>query len=135
MPPWLLLVLVVSSVVICVVSLLVASWAIRRLPPDYLLQEPDRARGPGWPSLGLIARNFTGAVVLLMGVSMLLLPGQGVLTILAALALMDFRGKRRLERWLMLRPTVFAAINRARVRAGRPRLSAPQARAAEEGPG
>ena len=125
--PPLLLGLSITSVVTCVVSLIVASWAVQRLPEDYLLHDADRAWKPGRQSVGLIARNLAGGVLVALGILMLLLPGQGVLTILAGLALMDFRGKRRLEHWLMLRPTVFAAINRLRARAGRPRLASPVA--------
>ena len=123
------------SIVSCVVSLVVASWAVRRLPADYLLHEPERARGAQGPSLSLIARNLAGSLLVLLGLVLIPLPGQGVLTILAGLALMDFRGKRRVEHWLMLRPAVFAAINHSRVRAGRPRLAHPAPRAAEDGHG
>ena len=125
--------LIAFSVVTCVVSLIVAFWAVRRLPADYLLHEPALARGSSGPSIGLIARNLAGGVLVLLGVLLVPLPGQGVLTILAGLALMDFRGKRRLERWLMLRASVFVAINHARARAGRPPLISPVARAGQEG--
>jgi hypothetical protein len=121
------------SIVTCVVSVVVASWAVRRLPADYLLHEPERARGSERPSLALIARNLAGGLLVLLGLVLIPLPGQGVLTILAGLALMDFRGKRRVEHWLMLRPAVFAAINHSRVRAGRPRLVQPAPRAGESG--
>lgn len=121
------------SIVTCVVSVLVASWAVRRLPADYLLREPELARGRRGPSVALVARNLGGGLLVLLGLVLIPLPGQGVLTILAGLALMDFRGKRRAEHWLMLRPAVFAAINHSRVRAGRPRLALPAPRAAEDG--
>lgn len=114
--------LTLLSAVTCVASLLCASWALRRLPVDYLLTDPERA--PKHPLVQLV-RNALGLVLLLLGVAMLVLPGQGLLTILAALSLMDFRGKRRLECRLMLRPRVFAAINRFRLRAGQPRLLSP----------
>ena len=58
--------------------------------------------------------------MLLLGIAMLVLPGQGVLTILAALVLLDFPGKRRLERRLLLRPRLLGALNSLRARAGRP---------------
>jgi len=131
--PPLVIGLSVFSLVTCVVSLVVASWAVRRLPADYLLHEPELARGSQGPSLVLIARNLAGGVLVLLGLVLIPLPGQGVLTILAGLALMDFRGKRRVEHWLMLRPAVFAAINLSRVRAGRPRLALPAPRAGEDG--
>lgn len=104
-------------------SVIGATWALRRLPVDYLLSEPDRFAPAR--TLGLWLRNAVGVVLLVLGVIMLVLPGQGMLTIIAALAVMDFPGKRRLERRLMLRPRVFTAINRLRLRAGQPRLLAP----------
>ena len=120
--PGTLIGLTLLSVLTCVVSLLCASWALRRLPVDYLLIDPDQT-----PRSGLLQllRNAVGLLLLLLGVAMLVLPGQGLLTILAALSLMDFRGKRRLECRLMLHPRVFAAINRFRLRSGQPRLLSP----------
>jgi hypothetical protein len=104
-------------------SVVGATWALRRLPVDYLLSEPERF--PSGTTLGLCLRNLVGFVLLVLGAIMLVLPGQGLLTIIAALALMDFPGKRRLERRLMLRPRVLSAINRLRLRAGQPRLLSP----------
>ena len=76
------------SLLCFVASVVVASWAVRRLPADYLLHEPERARGSQGPGLALIARNLAGAVLVLLGLVLIPLPGQGVLTILAGLALM-----------------------------------------------
>jgi hypothetical protein len=80
-----------------------------------------------------LLRNVVGLALLLLGVAMLILPGQGLLTIIAALSLMDFRGKRRFEQRLMLQPRVFAAINRYRLRSGHPRLLAPEPSGVEGG--
>jgi hypothetical protein len=121
--PTTLLGLTLISVVTFVVSLIGATWAVRRLPVDYLLSEPDHYPLALTPLRAL--KNLVGVVLFVLGVIMLVLPGQGLLTIIAALALMDFRGKRRLERRLMLRPRVFTAINRLRLRAGQPRLLSP----------
>lgn len=43
-------------------------------------------------------RNVLGAILLVAGIAMLVLPGQGVPTILISLGLMNFPGKYRLER-------------------------------------
>ena len=53
---------------------------------------------------------------------MLFLPGQGLLTILIGVSLMDFPGKRTIERKLISRPVVLQAINRIRQRFDRPPL-------------
>ena len=105
-----------------VISVLGAFWALKRLPDDYLLREETSvSRGPG-SHFGRIVRNAVGFVLLLVGIALLVLPGQGLLTLLAAVSLLDFPGKRRLERRLMARPKVLDAINRFRRRVGRPPL-------------
>lgn len=50
---------------------------------------------------------------------MLFTPGPGVLTILIGVMLLNFPGKRRLERKLVERPRVLEAINRLRARFGK----------------
>jgi hypothetical protein len=121
--PAVLIGLTTFSILSFFASVVGATWALRRLPVDYLLSEPERV--PRAATLALVLRNLIGFVLLVLGAIMLVLPGQGLLTIIAALALMDFPGKRRLERRLMLRPRLFTAINRLRLRAGQPRLLSP----------
>jgi hypothetical protein len=50
---------------------------------------------------------------------MLLLPGQGLLTILVGILITEFPGKYRLARWIITRRRVLSAINWLRKRAGR----------------
>lgn len=113
-----------SGVLFCV-SLFGASWAVRRLPADYLLHDGERARGSRWARGWLFLRNGVGVLLLVLGVMMLALPGQGVLTILAAFTIMSFPGKRRLEHRLMVIPSVLKTINRLRRRSGHPPLVVP----------
>lgn len=124
--PDVLLALSLCSGVLFFVSLFGASWAVRRLPADYLLHDtkPRSARGiaRGW----LFLRNGLGGILLVMGVIMLALPGQGLLTILAAFTVMSFPGKRRLEHKLMVMPSVLKTINRLRRRSGHPPLLVPE---------
>jgi hypothetical protein len=117
--------LTLFSIITCAASLIGTSWAVRRLPVDYLLGDLERPHRPGSSGLVRLLRNALGLILLLLGALLLVLPGQGLLTILAAISLMDFRGKRRLERRLMSRPRVFALLNRFRLRAGEPRLLSP----------
>jgi hypothetical protein len=56
-----------------------------------------------------------GVVLSLPGV-----PGQGLLTILIGVMLVDLPGKRRFERWLLGRPHVLAGVNRLRARFRQP---------------
>jgi Putative transmembrane protein (PGPGW) len=121
---WLLLSL--FSAVLFVSTVLGASWALRRLPADYLLTDGSELPARRLGRVGWVLRNGLGLILLVLGVAMLVLPGQGLLTILAAFSIMDFRGKRRLEHRLMLLPRVFDAINRLRRRAGQPPLQQPK---------
>ena len=56
---------------------------------------------------------------------MLVLPGQGLLTLAAGLMIMNYPGKYALERWLITRPYVLPAINKLRSRYDTPVLKAP----------
>jgi hypothetical protein len=53
---------------------------------------------------------------------MLVLPGQGLLTIILGITLMNFPGKYRLERWLVSRGSTLKLINYLRRRRGKPAL-------------
>jgi hypothetical protein len=64
-----------------------------------------------------------GLVFLLAGFAMLFLPGQGILTMLIGISLMDFPGKRMLERKLVGRPAVLKTINMMRAKFDRPPLT------------
>jgi len=111
----------VVSIGLLVASVAGAGWAVKRLPEDFLVaqsQAPSR-RGV---TLALVLRNVLGAVLLLLGILMLALPGQGLLTIIAALSILDFPGKRRLMARLLRVPTVLRAVNRLRERSGKPPL-------------
>jgi UPF0716 family protein affecting phage T7 exclusion len=56
---------------------------------------------------------------------MLILPGQGLLTLIIGLGLMNFPGKRRLIRRVILRRRVLAAINRMRAGADKEPIEMP----------
>jgi hypothetical protein len=100
-----------------------------RLPEDYFL-EPRRRPGEGRRPLVRwtvrLVKNAAGAVFLLAGLAMLVLPGQGLLTIFIALTLLDFPGKRRAEARLMHTPRIRRAVDALRNRAGRPPLQFPE---------
>jgi hypothetical protein len=58
-----------------------------------------------------VLKNALGVVLLLGGIVMLFLPGQGLLTMFLGIVLMDFPGKFRLERYLISRGPVLKSIN------------------------
>ena len=76
---------------------------------------------PEQPAVVLV-KNAIGIVLILVGFAMLILPGQGLLTILFGIALTNFPGKFRLERRIVNIPSVRGALDRIRSAAGRPPL-------------
>ena len=121
------------SLIMMVATLLTVPLMIVHLPSHFLNQEKDRLStiATPWRWLYLIAKNCVGAVLLLAGLAMLILPGQGLLTLVIGLGLMDFPGKRSLTRRLIGQQRVLGAINRLRARAHKAPLEAP-ADAAED---
>jgi hypothetical protein len=123
--------LFVTSVVTFLMTPIVVGWLVVRVPTDYFTAR--RRRAPTWwhtyPRLRpvmLAAKNVLGIVLLLAGLVMLVIPGQGVLTMVVGLMLIDFPGKFRLERWLATRQPVWRSINWLRRRAGCAPLERPQ---------
>ena len=120
--------LAVFSVVSFVATLALVPVLVVRIPADYFA-EKKRHRWEPWAhehplirwSL-LIAKNLLGYVFIVLGIAMLVLPGQGVLTILIGVMFINFPGKYRLERWVVMRDPVLKTINRLRQRAGHPPL-------------
>jgi hypothetical protein len=106
------------------------AWAVIRLPADYFTGKRRRPLGswdekPVLRAILLVAKNLLGVLLLVAGVVMLLVPGQGLLSIAVALVLLDFPGKYRFERWLATRPAVWRSLNWLRKRAGHESLQKP----------
>jgi len=119
--------LLIISIIFFVVSLITVPIILAYLPEDYFLM-PDRHH-TSWTKLHplirlplLVIKNILGIIFLFAGILMLALPGQGILTMIVGLALMDFPGKYHAERWIISRATVLRAINWIRTRAGKPIL-------------
>jgi hypothetical protein len=112
-------------------------WLIARMRADYFVAEPSPE---SWRRRHAVTRitlravkNVLGLILLLAGIAMLFLPGQGIITILVGISLLDFPGKRRLELAIVRSRGVRRAIAWIRMRAGRPPLILP-ARHDEENP-
>lgn len=103
-----------------------AVWMLGRLPADYLTHT-GRGRRFAWAPaparIALIAaKNVLGWLLIAAGLAMLALPGQGLLTMIVGLVLVDLPGKRRLERAILCREGVFKRVNALRRKMGRPPL-------------
>jgi len=106
------------SAVLFVATALLVPLLIMVLPEGYFARRHGRhgfsRRHPVVGVVFFIFRNAVGAALLVAGIIMLFTPGQGLLTILVALALIDFPGKHALLEKLIRNPRVFAAANRIR---------------------
>ncbi|HEY7533647.1 MAG TPA: PGPGW domain-containing protein [Nitrospiraceae bacterium] len=118
--------LTVTSGVAFVATLIVIPLILVRLPADYFDTRVPRHwmkdHHPVLRVIGLVSKNLLGAVFLLAGFAMLFLPGQGILTMLIGISLMNFPGKHHLEAKLIGQPTVLNAINAMRKKFGKPPL-------------
>ncbi len=120
--------LIVVTTLAAIVAVVVAAIVLMALPATYFLEGHRDERGPGAHPLlrasGRVVKNACGIILLLLGMILALpgVPGQGLLTILIGLILLDLPGKRRLERRLILWGGFAERINRLRARFGRPPL-------------
>ncbi|UHD18671.1 PGPGW domain-containing protein [Thiocapsa bogorovii] len=127
----LLLSLAGLSVLMFVGSLIALPFLLARIPEDYFV-DPERHSARlkrlhpvAYLSLRLL-KNLVGWILVLAGILMLVLPGQGILTIIMGLVLSDFPGKFALERRLASKGRVLNGINWIRRRSGHAPLVPPQ---------
>lgn len=117
----------VSSLIITIGSILLLPWLVAQLPYDYFAhnkREPTRWKElhPVLRFLVLLTKNLMGFGLLLAGFAMLVLPGQGLLSILMGLVLMDYPGKFRFERKIVSRPKLLHFLNWLRKKQKQPPL-------------
>lgn len=99
-----------------------------RMPADYFVSEPVRdwpARHPAVHIILVILKNLVGFLLLLIGISMLILPGQGLLTMFVGITLLDFPGKRKFELWMINHRPLRRVANWIRRKNNRPPLLLP----------
>ncbi|MFD2111307.1 PGPGW domain-containing protein [Thiorhodococcus fuscus] len=117
------------SVALCLASLASLPFIVARIPEDYFCdREHQRTRKRLHRLLhyGILAlKNLTGGILILAGIAMLVLPGQGLLTIIMGIILSDFPGKFALERRLASNPRILGGINWLRKKGGSAPLIAP----------
>jgi hypothetical protein len=108
------------------VSLAVTAWVVVKLPATYFRDDHHPAaftwadRHPALRWTLRVAKNLLGLFLVILGIVLSLpgMPGQGILTILIGLMLLDFPGRRRLEQKLVRRPSIRNGIDRLRLRFG-----------------
>jgi hypothetical protein len=111
-----------------VISIVAVGVVMVKIPPNYFSTHYQRDFLPNtrsWVRWGaVIGKNVLGVFLVLLGIVLSLpgVPGQGILTILLGLIMLDIPGKRPLEAKIIQRPPVLAAINRLREKYQKPPL-------------
>ena len=117
----------ISSIFIFLISILGISWFVAQIPEDYFLRskrQPSkwREQKPILRYVVKFGKNLIGLSLIIGGLLMLVLPGQGLLTIVTGLLLVNYPGKYKLEQKLSSMPSIFRALNWIRLKANKPPL-------------
>jgi hypothetical protein len=99
-------------------SLVVTVGLIITLPDDYWRRTSRTAGRKGHPLQSLV-RNIAAVCLLTAGVIMLLMPGQGILTLLAGFFISDFPCRRRVIDALLKSSRIQGSLNHLRKRFGK----------------
>ncbi len=109
-----LLSLVISFALIAIVLVKIpANYFSSHYTQDFM---PNSSWGVRWGAT--ILKNILGVFLVILGLLLSLpgVPGQGLLTILLGLIMIDIPGKRPFEARIIKRPTILAAANNLRAR-------------------
>jgi hypothetical protein len=116
-----------------VVYFIIVSYSITQLDKQYFMSKKDSADNlaitvgnDGGNLLHLsssvkyllhIVKILVGFCLVILGIIMLVLPGQGLITILVGLSLIPFPGKHKLEQHILAKQSVRSTLNWIRIKA------------------
>lgn len=114
------------SVTLFLISLIIFPLIIIFLPHDYFVRtETPITKLSPFRILLRVLKNVFGVFLILTGILMLFLPGQGLLAIFLGISLVHFPGKRRLEMRLLRLHRVQRTVAWIRMKARRETLQLP----------
>jgi hypothetical protein len=115
-------------IVTLLASLAVVTIVLVKIEPDHFKKGHQTkfwsGPRPALRAAGIIGKNILGILLVVLGIILSIpgVPGQGLLTVLLGIMLLDFPGKSRLEQKLLSRPSIVKTINRVRERFKKPPL-------------
>jgi len=120
-----------GSIAMFVISLAAMPFIVARIPVNYFTHHGRHrmSQSNHHPVIRLLLaglKNILGAILLVAGFIMLFTPGQGILSMLFGLMIMNYPGKYRLECWIINKPMIFDTVNRMRARQDREPLLPPE---------
>ena len=116
--------MLLASLVSLVLTIVLLPAIVLHLPADYFVRDRRQPvyQKKGHPVLrGAVNlfKNLLGLLFIVAGILMLVLPGQGLITILVGLVIANFPGKYRLEQILLRQPVISRTLARLRKKAHR----------------
>ncbi|MEL0237965.1 MAG: hypothetical protein VW946_00690 [Gammaproteobacteria bacterium] len=111
------------SMVIFFFSLLSIKWLVGMIPEDYFIRNgasKTKSNNPVLWYFVLIFKNLFGYTLIFGGIMMLILPGQGLFTIIIGLLLSNYPGKYKIEKKVIAIPSVLRSINWLRKKTNKP---------------
>ncbi len=118
------------STAMFVVSALLVPVFIQILPEDYFVKEKMKSRISWVPFplhvLYLVFKNVVGVLLIILGLAMLVLPGQGLLTIMVGVILADIPGERQVFLFILRKTPVLKMMNWLREKKGIPPFRLPE---------
>ena len=113
------------SFTIFIFSLLTIKWLVALIPSDYFIKKNNsefRSNYPIFWLVSIIIKNLVGYTLIVGGILMLVLPGQGLFTIFVGLMLSNYPGKFYIERKFIAIPSILRAINWLRKKSNTPSI-------------
>ena len=111
------------SLFVFIFSLISIKWLVALIPEDYFINKKDSKIKNNslvaWYFF-LILRNLVGYSLILGGIVMLVLPGQGLFTIIIGLILSNYPGKYYIEKKFIAIPSILKSINWLRKKSNKP---------------
>jgi len=110
------------------INLGIVSFILVKLPADHFSKSRKTkfwaGPRPAIHAAKVIGKNIGGLLLVALGIVLSLpgVPGQGLLTVLLGIMLLDFPGRHRLEQKLLSKPSIVNTLNRLRERFDKPPL-------------
>ena len=113
------------SLFVFIFSLISIKWLVALIPTNYFIKKNMVKSKKSYSFIWLISiivKNLIGYTLILGGLLMLVLPGQGLFTILMGLILSNYPGKYNIERRFISIPSVLRTVNWLRKKSNKPPL-------------
>lgn len=112
----------IASAILFVIGVIATPFLLGLIDEDYFIKQKNyKFQINGFlHGLRIIVRTLIGLILLIAGLIMLFTPGQGLLSIVIGLSMMEFPGKHRLEWKLIQHEPTYKALNWLRNKAGKP---------------